>query len=92
MSKATIIAEVAKIAGQPKNTTTAVVEALIAYVTSELKGRKEVRLAGLGTFKTTARAARTGVNPRTHAKMTIPATTVPSFKFSKTVKDAVSGK
>ena len=90
MSKAEIIAAVAAAAGQSKTTTTAVVEALVDYITSELKARREVRLAGLGTFRTTDRAARVGVNPRTHEKMTIPATTVPAFKFSKTVKDAVS--
>ena len=90
MSKAEIIAEVAKIAGTSKKTTTEVVEAVIAYITSEQKSGRQVRLSGLGTFGTNKRAAREGVNPRTHEKMTIAAKTVPTFKFSKSVKDAVA--
>ncbi|MBO4343159.1 MAG: HU family DNA-binding protein, partial [Clostridia bacterium] len=39
--------------------------------------------------KVSKRAARTGKNPQTGAKIKIPATKVPSFKAGKALKEAV---
>jgi len=48
-----------------------------------------VAVAGFGAFKTSKRAARQGVNPRTGEKISIAATTVPKFKAGKALKEAV---
>ena len=64
---------------------------LSAIVDAMAKGDK-VQLVGFGTFETKQRGERTGKNPRTGEAVKIPATTVPSFKPGKSLKEAVDGK
>lgn len=64
-------------------------EAFMDEITTQLQARNEVALTGFGTFSTSDRAARQGVNPKTGEKIQIAATTVPKFKSGKALKDAV---
>ena len=64
-------------------------EAAIDEITAQLQARNEVAFTGFGTFSTSDRAARQGVNPKTGEKIQIAATTVPKFKAGKALKDAV---
>lgn len=66
-----------------------VVDAMIEEITTQLQSGNEVAFTGFGTFSTSARAARQGVNPKTGEKIEIAATTVPKFKAGKALKDAV---
>ena len=54
-----------------------------------LENGEKVTFVGFGTFSVAKRAARTGVNPSTGAKINIPATKVPKFKAGKKLKEAV---
>lgn len=65
------------------------IEAVFDVITSALSKEDEVAVSGFGTFRTSKRAARQGVNPRTGEKISIAATTVPKFKAGKALKDAV---
>lgn len=65
------------------------VDAVFDVISSELSKGGEVAIAGFGTFKVSARAARQGVNPKTGEKIQIKATKVPKFKAGKTLKDSV---
>jgi DNA-binding protein HU-beta len=47
---------------------------------------------GFGTFKSAARAAREGKNPKTGETIKIKATTVPKFSAGATFKDKVANK
>lgn len=67
----------------------AVIEAMVDTITKELGNGNKVTLTGFGTFKVSNRAARTGINPQTKAKITIPAMTVPKFTAGKSLKEAV---
>lgn len=67
----------------------AVIETLIEKITEEIRTGNKVTLTGFGTFKTSARAAREGINPQTKAKIQIPAMTVPKFTAGKALKEAV---
>ncbi len=67
----------------------AVIEAMVDTITKELSSGNKVTLTGFGTFKVSDRAARTGINPQTKAKITIPAMTVPKFTAGKSLKEAV---
>lgn len=51
----------------------------------------EVRIAGFGTFKTSARAARTSRNPRTGEPVDVPARTAARFIPGKGLKTAAEG-
>ncbi len=58
-------------------------------VTETLAKKGDIRLVGFGTFSTSKRAARMGVNPKTGEKIKIKATVVPKFKAGRSLKDAV---
>jgi len=62
---------------------------VIDVITSSLSKGDKITITGFGTFSTSKRAARMGVNPRTGEKIKIKATTVPKFKAGKSLKDAV---
>ena len=49
-----------------------------------------VSLVGFGSFKSAARAAREGKNPKTGEKISIPAATVPKFSAGASFKTAVA--
>ena len=64
--------------------------AVFAIVGEALADGEEVRLPGFGTFGTSSRPARTGRNPRTGEAVAISASTSPTFKAGKTLKDTVN--
>ena len=66
------------------------VDGVFAIIGEALADGEDVRLPGFGTFATRSRPARTGRNPRTGEAVSIPATTSPTFKAGKTLKDAVN--
>jgi len=65
------------------------VNAVLDAITSALSRGDKITVTGFGTFSTSKRAARMGVNPRTGEKIKIKATVVPKFKAGKSLKDAV---
>lgn len=66
-----------------------VLDGMVEVVTKALRDRNKVTLTGFGTFKTSDRAAREGINPQTKEKIQIPAMTVPKFTAGKALKEAV---
>lgn len=66
-----------------------VLEAFVDEVTKQIKKGNKVMLTGFGTFGTSHREARMGINPHTKEKMKIPAMSVPKFTAGKALKDAV---
>jgi DNA-binding protein HU-beta len=88
MTKAELVSDVAEKSNLTKKTTETMLKSLIGTIHESLKKSGEIRIDGLGTFKVTERKARAGVNPRTGAKMTIPAMKVPSFRAAKALKEA----
>lgn len=90
MNKTELIAAVAEKAGLSKKDADAAVSAVFDAVTAELAKGEKVQLIGFGTFEVRERAAKTGRNPRTGEKMTIPASKVPAFKAGAALKNAVA--
>ena len=68
------------------------VDGVFAIIGEALADGEDVRLPGFGSFGTRTRPARTGRNPRTGEAVSIPASTSPTFKAGKTLKDAVNGR
>ncbi len=91
MTKAELISEIAEKSDITKKSADAVLKALIETVHKALKEEGQLRIDGLGTFRVIERKARTGVNPRTGAKLAIPATKAATFKAAKALKEAVKG-
>jgi DNA-binding protein HU-beta len=91
MTKAELIAQIAKETNVTKKGVETVLKSLIESVQQALKKSGQIRLDGLGTFKVVQRKARTGVNPQTKAKIKIPAKKAPAFRAAKALKETVGG-
>ena len=89
MNKTELIAIAAENAGVSKKDAERVVNAAIDAVTASLVKGEKVQLSGFGIFEVKHREARIGRNPLTKQAIEIPASRVPGFKASKTLKDAV---
>jgi DNA-binding protein HU-beta len=64
-------------------------DAVLEAISGSLKNGEPVLLTGFGKFEVRTRAARTGINPKTLAKIKLPETKVPAFKPGKALKAAV---
>lgn len=89
MTKAEMVAVMAKASGGTKAAAEKALGALLVAVRDSLKRGRRVSLAGFGTFSVTKRAARNGRNPRTGKAIRIPAARVPRFKASRALKSIV---
>ena len=90
MTKAELIASVAKKAEITQLDTEAVVNAFFSTVQETLAKGENVQVIGFGTFEVRDRAARTGRNPQTGEEIKIAAAKVPAFRAGKALKDAVN--
>jgi len=89
MTKAGLIAQVAKKAGLTAKAAKDAVNTVFATMTDSLKRGEKVVVTGFGTFMVRRRAARKGRNPQTGAEIQIPATKTPGFTSGKTLKRIV---
>lgn len=92
VTKADLIAQVAKNADLSKAKAATAVNSVIDNICQALAKNKNVTLIGFGSFTTAKRAARTGRNPQTGKAIKIPAKTVPKFRPGKALRDAVAKK
>lgn len=95
MNKTELIAAVAEKAATTKKDAETIINAFTEVVGETLKkGRKageQIQLTGFGTFKTSHREAREGVNPRNpKEKVQIPACYSVYFSAGKVLKDTVN--
>ena len=90
MNKTELIAAIAEKAGLSKKDAERALNATIDAITASLVAGDKVQVAGFGIFEAKNREARTGRNPLTKETIQIPATRVPAFKASKTLKDAIA--
>lgn len=89
MKKQDFIKAVASAAGLSQDAVSKALNTMVDVITAELKAGREVNVTGFGAFKVSKRAARNGVNPRTGAKISIPAMKTPVFRAGKTLKENV---
>lgn len=90
MNKTELIAAVAEKTGLTKKDAERVVSATFETVTETIKKGEKVSVSGFGIFEVKTREARVGRNPRTKEEIKIPATKLPAFKASKTLKDTIA--
>ena len=89
MNKTELAAIVADKSGLSKKDTERVINAALETITASLARGEKVQLSSFGIFEVKDREARVGRNPRTKEAIEIPATRLPAFKASKTLKDIV---
>jgi DNA-binding protein HU-beta len=90
LTKAELIGAIADKTKLTKKDSEIAITAILDIITEALTNGDSVSLVGFGTFEVKTRAARQGVNPRTKAMMPIAASVLPTFRASKTFKEAVS--
>ena len=89
MTKAELIAKVAKDAKTTKAAAGKSLDAVIEGITKALKKGDRVTLVGFGTFSVSKRKARTGRNPQTGKPIKIAARKVAKFKAGSELRKAV---
>ncbi len=89
MTKADLVVKVSEKANITKANAERALNAFLDTVESTLVKDGKLTLTGFGTFVVEERKARTGRNPRTGEKISIPATKVVKFRPGKLLKDAV---
>ena len=91
IGKTELVARIAKQSGKSLKESGELVSTTLDAIRDALKGGEEVRLVGFGSFVVRTAAARTGVNPQTRAKISIPAKKRVRFSAGKDLSEAVTG-
>ena len=89
MNKTEFINAVAEQSGLSKVDSKKAVEAFIQTISNEMKEGGKISLLGFGSFPTTEKAARKGVNPKTKEVIDIPARKVVKFKAGAELTDKI---
>ncbi len=87
MNKGELTKAVAADAGISQEQASKAVNAVFDQISGTLKARKQVAIAGFGTFVAKTRNARTGRNPATGKSIEIPEKTSAAFKPASVLKD-----
>ena len=90
MTRAELIVNVAEKAKLDRKSAERAVTATFDVIKQALVEGDKVQVLGFGTFENRTRAARKGRNPRTGEEIDIKASSLPSFKAGKSLKEAVN--
>jgi integration host factor subunit beta len=90
MTKADLIEEVSRVVEFTRKESEIIVEAIFDSVVNALRADDKIEIRGFGSFRTRQRQSRIGRNPKTGARVDVPAKRVPYFKPSKELKDLVN--
>jgi integration host factor subunit beta len=90
VTKAELVEEVTRVTELPRKESESVVETIFDSIIAALQADDKIEIRGFGSFRTRQRRGRTGRNPKTGAKVDVPAKKIPYFKPSKELKDYVN--
>jgi integration host factor subunit beta len=91
VTKADLVEEVIRATELPRNESEEIVETVFDSIIHALQSGDKIEIRGFGSFRTRQRRGRVGRNPKTGAKVDVPAKRIPFFKPSKDLKDFVNG-
>jgi integration host factor subunit beta len=92
MTKADLIEQVSQLVEVTRKDSEVIVETIFDSVVRALRAGDKIEIRGFGSFRTRKRQGRVGRNPKTGARVEVPAKTIPFFKPSKELKDLVNSK
>src|SRR3954468_9901633 len=90
MTKADLVEEVIRLTQLPRKESESIVETIFESIIEALQKGEKIEIRGFGSFRTRQRRGRVGRNPKTGAKVEVPAKKIPFFKPSKELKDFVN--
>src|SRR6516164_8188025 len=91
MTKADLIEEVSRAIEMSRKDSEVIVETVFDSIVKTLRSGDKIEIRGFGSFRTRERKSRIGRNPKTGARVEVPAKKIPYFKPSKELKDVVNG-
>ena len=89
LTKGDLIQDVARVADVSQSKAAAIVERILDSIVGALRRDDKVEIRGFGVFRTRQRASRLGRNPKTGARVEVPAKRVPFFKPSKELRKLI---
>src|SRR5260221_2883298 len=87
MTKADLIEEVSTLAEVTRKDGEVIVETIFDSIVKSLRAGDKIEIRGFGSFRTRQRKPRIRRNPKTAARVEVPAKKIPFFKPSKELKD-----
>lgn len=90
MTKADLIEEVSRVVEVTRKESEVIVETIFESVVKSLRDGDKVEVRGFGSFRTRERRGRTGRNPKSGEKVSVPPKTIPFFKPSKELRDLIN--
>ena len=90
MTKAELIEDVSRVVEMSRKDSEIIVETIFDSIVKSLKAGDKIEIRGFGSFRTRQRKPRIGRNPKTGARVDVPAKKIPYFKPSKELKDLVN--
>src|ERR1700750_3491861 len=90
MTKADLVEEVTQLGDLTRRDGEVIVDTIFDSVIHALKTGDKIEIRGFGSFRIRQRKPRIGRNPKTGAKVEVPAKRVPYFKPSKELRDLVN--
>src|ERR1039458_483795 len=90
MTKTELIEEVSRVVEMTQRDSQVIVEAIFDSIVRSLRKGDKIEIRGFGSFRTRQRQPRIGRNPKTGARVEVPAKKIPYFKPSKELKDVVN--
>jgi integration host factor subunit beta len=91
VTKADLVEEVIRATELSRNESEIIVETIFDSIIQALQTGDKIEIRGFGSFRTRHRRGRVGRNPKTGAKVEVPAKRIPFFKPSKELKEFVNG-
>ncbi len=92
MTKADLVEKVTLLGDLTRRDGEIIVDVLFDSVIGALKSGDKIEIRGFGSFRTRQRNPRIGRNPKTGAKVDVPAKKVPYFKPAKELRDSINPK
>jgi DNA-binding protein HU-beta len=89
MNKTQLISRLSEETSFSKKDVTRILESFTKIIERNLKKGEKVSITGFGTFLTSRRSERLGINPTDKRKIKIPSMTVPKFKPGKKLRQLV---
>jgi len=90
MTKADLVEKVTGACDLKRSDGEVIVDTIFDAVIGALKGGDKIEIRGFGSFRIRQRKPRIGRNPKTGARVEVPAKKVPYFKPSKELRDLVN--
>ena len=90
MTKADLVEQVTALGDLTRRDSEVIVETIFDSVIGALQSGDKIEIRGFGSFRIRQRNARIGWNPKTGAKVEVPAKRVPYFKPSKELRQLIN--